>query len=143
MKMKMIGKVGSSGRCQGVCDTGSNAELDWVDETALTHTTYYYKVKAVGFYGSSVLSNEVHSFPSNDGEAPDVPTGLQGSAIGNAVHLTWDFPDYLGTANYIQFQVYSDNGSGEWIYNGHVEGFPGTSAVFDREVVPGTYHYLP
>jgi titin len=117
-------------------------DLSWFDSSAVSTTTYFYTVRAIGFYGTSGPSNQVHAFSCFTGDAPHAPTGLSGSAVGNTAHLTWNFPSYLGTANYLYFDIYADYGTGEWTYTGDVIGYPGQSPSFDDILLdPGTYHY--
>jgi titin len=118
-------------------------DLEWKDYSAIVYQTLYYEVRAIGFYGASDSSNEAHAHASYNGETPDAPSGLTGNAVGDSVHLTWTFPDYLGMANFIYFDVYADyDGSGVWEYIWGMNGYPGDSPSFDDiSIDPGTYYY--
>ena len=116
--------------------------LSDIDNSATDLTTYYYKVKAVGMYGVSDLSEEAYSFPSIEGDPPEPSEGLTASAVSGGIELEWDNP-YSGTATYVSCMVLRHNGSSEWKYLYFMNVMLGEQGTYtDALVEPGvTYHY--
>jgi titin len=117
--------------------------MSWWDSNALPQDTYYYWVKAVGFYGTSSFSNMVHAFATDEGQVPFAPTGPGANYHDRQVDLVWTAPGNMGTANWVDYIIYRQTGAGEWEPWDWFEARPGDTLSYTDTLVEGgnTYSY--
>jgi hypothetical protein len=109
---------------------------DYVDNTAVNGTTYYYVVTATGTNGiESGFSIEVSAEP-RDTVAPAAPTGLAATEDDGSVSLDWadNTEDDLGT-----YSVYRSTSSGS--YGSALATGLGSSEYIDNDVTNNTTYY--
>jgi fibronectin type 3 domain-containing protein len=113
----------------------SLSSSDYVDNTAVNGTTYYYVVTAVDISGNkSADSNEDSATPVD--AAPAAPTGLAANAGDNVVSLDWNDN---GESDLASYSVYRSTTSGS--YGAALASNVSSSAYVDNTAVNGTTYY--
>src|SRR5688572_19788309 len=129
-------------------ETGPYAKLnatpvtasEFLDTTAATGVTYYYKVSAVHDWGGeSQLSAPASGVRSTDTTPPSAPTGLAAENAGGGIRITWfsnTEPDLAG------YKVYrSDTEGGEYFALNGGSAVAGGSFLDTSAEVGATYFY--
>jgi fibronectin type 3 domain-containing protein len=93
----------SPGELEFLADTGYATSYDDTDVSA--GITYYYKVRAVSYFGEGPLSDELEvTFVT----VPSEPRNLQATAGNSYIYLTWNPPANDGGALITGYLVYRD-----------------------------------
>jgi len=103
----------------------------YTDSTALSGTTYFYKVAGVNTTGQGTISSEQSATPTG---APQVPTGVSATPGSGSVALSWT----ASLGNPASYNVLRSTTSGS--ETTLVTGVTGTSYT-DSGTAPGTTYY--